>query len=69
MKSIRSRSKRVVMIDRETKEILRTFESAAEASRQMKISDGNINAVLHGKRAHAGGYFWKYEENNEDGID
>ena len=69
MKSIRSRSKHVVMIDRETKEILRTFESASEASKQMKISGGNINAVLHGKRAHAGGYIWHYEENDEDSTD
>lgn len=69
MKSIRSRSKRVEMIDRETKKILRTFESASEASRQMRISAGNINAVLHRKRAHAGGYFWQYEENDEDSID
>lgn len=69
IKSIRSRSKRVEMIDPETKEILRTFESASEASKQMKISDGNINAVLHGKRAHAGGYFWQYEETDGDSID
>jgi len=68
-KSIRSRSKRVEMLDRETKKILQTFESASEAARQMKISDGNINAVLHKKRAHAGGYFWQYEENDEDSID
>ena len=57
------------MIGRETQEVLSTFDSASEASRQMKINAGNIRAVLHGKRAHAGGYFWQYEENDEDSID
>lgn len=69
MKNVKSRSKRVNMIDREAKEILCTFESASEASRKMKISAGNINAVLHGKRPHAGGYLWQYEGNDEDSID
>ena len=57
------------MISRETQEVLSTFDSASEASRQMKISAGNINAVLHGKRPHAGGYFWQYEEKDEDSIE
>ena len=69
MKSIKSRSKRVNMVDCKTQKVLTTFDSAAEASRQMKISDGNINSVLHGKRPHAGGYFWQYEETDGDSID
>lgn len=69
MKSIKSRSKRVNMVDCKTQKVLATFDSAAEASRQMKISGGNINSVLHGKRPHAGGYFWQYEETDGDSID
>ena len=69
MKSIKSRSKRVNMVDCKTQKVLATFDSAAEASRHMKISGGNINSVLHGKRPHAGGYFWQYEETDGDSID
>ena len=61
LKNTKSRSKPVQMIDRETMAVLRTFGSAAEASRQMKINSGNIRAVLYGKRPHAGGYFWQYD--------
>ena len=66
LKSIKSRSKRIQMIDRVTNEVIRTFESAAEAYRKTGISDGNIHSVLRGKRTHAGGYFWRLETDEMD---
>lgn len=69
IKNIKSRCKPVQMIDRETKKVLRIFESTAEASRQMKISKGNISSVLRGTRPHAGGYFWKFIDKNSTDLD
>lgn len=69
IKSARRRGKPIQMISRETGEVLRVFNTAAEASRQMHISDGNINAVLHGKRPHAGGYFWQYDDEGDHSAD
>lgn len=60
-KSNAKRSKAVQMIDMDTNEVIRTFPSISEASRQMSISSGNIAAVCKGTgRKHAGGYFWNY---------
>ena len=61
-KSARSRSKKVAMLDPETGEIIKEFESISEAGRQTKNSVGNIVAVCKGTRLAAGGYLWKYIE-------
>ena len=60
-KSALAKSKSVQMIDIESQEIIRTFSSISEASREMGISSGNISAVCRGLgRKQAGGYIWKY---------
>lgn len=60
-KSALAKSKSVQMIDIESQEIIRTFSSISEASREMGISSGNISAVCRGiGREQAGGYIWKY---------
>ena len=60
-RQIAKRSKAVQMIDPQTREVIRTFPSISEASRQMKISSGNITAVCKDNgRTQAGGYDWKY---------
>ncbi len=61
-KNIIARSKKVQMIDLKTGDVLKTFDSISEASRQMKISSGNISAVCRGERRQASGYIWKYFE-------
>lgn len=62
-KSALARSKGVQMIDMETKEIIKTFASISDASRQMGISSGNISAVCKGGgRKQAGGYIWRYAQ-------
>lgn len=49
------------MIDIKTNEILRTFESVVAASLYMNFkTSSNITSVCKGKRAHAGGYLWRY---------
>lgn len=53
--------KAVKMISLDTGDVIKTFISISEASRQMHISSGNITAVCKGKgRSHAGGYGWEY---------
>lgn len=61
-KSALSRSKKVHMIDKQSNKVLRTFESIMDASRQMNISSGNIGTVCRGKRPYAGGYIWRYAD-------
>ena len=53
----RNRSIQTPIICIETGEI---FASQAEASKSKKISQGNINSCLKGKRDIAGGFHWKY---------
>ena len=65
-KSALKRAKRINMLNPETGEILRSFQSIAEASREMKISNGNIGSVLHGKRSRAGGFLWQYKKIEEE---
>ena len=41
------------------------YPSISEAYRQTGISQGNISAVCNGHRKTAGGYHWKYLDNNK----
>ena len=59
-KQVAKRSKAVQMIDLESDKVICTFPSISEASRQMKISSGNISAVGKNGRSKAGRYYWKY---------
>jgi len=52
--------KKIVQIDIKNNEVLNTFVSAHEASRQTKINRGNISATCRGLYETAGGYKWKY---------
>ena len=60
-KNTRARSKKVQMLDIATGEVLKVFDSVSEASREMKISHGNISSVCRGERKQAGGYIWRYK--------
>lgn len=66
-RSTAKRSKAVQMIDMDTGEVIHTFPSISEASRQMNISSGNITAVCKGTgRKYAGGYYWSYLPSEDD---
>jgi hypothetical protein len=43
---------------------LQTWNSGAEASRNLNIDAANINACCKGNLKTAGGFIWKYSENN-----
>ena len=50
------------MIEPETKEIIETFKSISDATRQTGISSSNITSVCKGNRKKAGGYLWAYKK-------
>lgn len=54
----------VLQIDKITNEILYTFLSVSEASEITNISQPNISSCANGKLKTAGGYIWKFVENN-----
>ena len=60
MKSKQSKQKRVSMLDPNTSEVIRTFDSIVEASKVMGINNSNITMVCKGLRKKAGGYSWEY---------
>ena len=54
--------KSVVMLDPETLEEIKYYESSILASKELGITSSNILAVCKGHRKLAGGYKWKYKE-------
>lgn len=64
-KSTQAKRKSINMIDLKTHKIIKTFKSISEASREMKISSGNISAVCQGFRNKASGYIWQYADEQE----
>ena len=43
---------------------IQTFEYITEAERKLKINASSISSVCKGKRKTAGGYIWKYADDN-----
>lgn len=58
-----TRRKKVLQYDLEGN-YLKTFDSILEASRQTKINDSNISSCCKGNRNYAGGFQWRYQDNN-----
>lgn len=51
------------MIDKDTNEIIRVFDSITEACNFLEVDgSGHIVAVCKGKRKMAYGYIWSYAE-------
>lgn len=55
-------SKPVLMLDKNTNEVIREFTSATEAERFLNAKGHHINCCCAGKRKTAYGYIWKYKE-------
>lgn len=57
------KSKPIAMLDKDTMQILKTFNSASDAARYLnktRNANGHIIAVCKGKRKTAYGYKWCY---------
>ena len=60
LKSKQSKQKRIAMLEQNTLEVIREFDSITEASKMLGINNSNISMVCKGFRRHAGGFSWKY---------
>ena len=61
IRSARKRGKQVLMIDPDTQEVLRTFETISEAGREVGINSSNITSVCKGKRPNATSHHEAFE--------
>ena len=67
-----SHSRKIQQIDTLSGEVIQTFDSVTIASKNINKSRRSIQLVLGGKNKTAGGYYWKYEDDNnyhEDDVD
>lgn len=67
-----SLKKAVIKYNLETGKKLKTYSSILEASQDTEISDGSICSACSGKKDNAGGFGWKYVEenpNNQSDVD
>lgn len=55
-------SKKVLMIDKITGEIIREFSSTTKAEQYLDVKGHHISYCCNGKRKTAYGYIWKYNE-------
>lgn len=46
-------------------ELNKTFNSLKEASKELNINCGNLSSALHGRYNSAGGYLWKFTNNQK----
>lgn len=47
---------------------IKQWKSSVDASQELKINNSNINLVCKGIRKKAGGFMWRYDDNNENNI-
>lgn len=55
----KARSKKILQFTKYG-EFIKEWQSAHEAHRELRISQGNICACCNGKRKYASGYIWRY---------
>ena len=53
-------AKPVLQLDKDTGEVIREWESANDAARELGISRGNISSCCNGKRNMTGGFRWRF---------
>lgn len=58
------RSKKVIQYSKNG-EVIKIWECIKTASEDLNIADGSISSCCRGKLKTAGGYIWRYYENNE----
>ena len=55
-------SKKVAQYDKQTHELIKIWDSVADVTRELGINQGNISQCCKGKLKSAGGFVWKYVE-------
>jgi group I intron endonuclease len=67
--TINPQSHQVEMYDKNTGELLNTFVSLNDAAKITKINETSIGGVCNHKHKTAGGYIWKYSEDDSFVVD
>lgn len=65
-KYLKKRKIKVNQYNKITGEFIRTWDSAADIEKELKICHSNVTACCKGKIISAGGYKWKYYESRTD---
>lgn len=60
MRQTKKRSTPVVQINIENDEVVRVWNTASEACRELGINNGNLSSCCHGRQKTAGGYRWRF---------
>lgn len=55
-------SKRVAQYNKQTKKLIKIWDSIMDVERELGINPGNISSCCKGKLKSAGGFVWKYVE-------
>ena len=63
-RSVKPRVTPVEQLDPVTREVIQSFKSVIEASKQTGITYSNINTALNGQQLHAGTYLWRRKHDN-----
>ena len=58
-------AKPILQLDKQTGEVIRCWECAADASRELGINNGKISECCHGKRNSAGGFKWCFTQTEQ----
>ena len=53
-------AKPVLQLDKQTGEVIRKWECAADVERELGFNHGSISACCHGKLKSAGGFKWQF---------
>lgn len=59
-----SHSRKVHCIDKTTNKIIKSYDMITDAAKDINLSRRAIQLVLTGQNKTAGGYLWKYEDDN-----
>ena len=55
-------SKKVAQYDKQTSELIKIWDSLSDVTRELGIDTGSISKCCKGKQKSAGGYIWRYVE-------
>lgn len=55
-------TKAIEMIDRQSLQVIRTFYSSAQASREIGVTQAHVGACCRGKRKSSNGYYWRWAQ-------
>lgn len=68
IKELKLNNREVIQYDKNTNEIINVYESIADAGLKTNIECSNINRCCRGESKTAGGYVWRYKEDENNHL-